>query len=112
MGAHKNENMLVGKLQKKTPVGRPEHICGKKDKKKIKWLSREFTVDAVITAKNFKFHSKWKFLINWTTIKIWGFQAMILRILISWDVTCAAGNLTNPVVLRNAVPSSSRVSKS
>jgi len=34
MGAYKNENMLVGKLQKKTPVGRPGHICGKKDKKK------------------------------------------------------------------------------
>jgi len=34
MGAYKNENMLVGKLQKKTPFGRPGHICGKKDKKK------------------------------------------------------------------------------
>ena len=38
MKAHKNENnMLVGKLQKKTPVGRSGHIWGKKDqKKKIK----------------------------------------------------------------------------
>jgi hypothetical protein len=41
MGAYKNENnMSVGKLQKKAPVGRPGHICGKKEeggeKKKIK----------------------------------------------------------------------------
>jgi hypothetical protein len=37
MEAYKNENMLVGKLQKKTSVGRPEHMFGKKDNnKKIK----------------------------------------------------------------------------
>jgi len=33
MGAYKNENILVGKLQKKTPFGRYGHIRGKKDKK-------------------------------------------------------------------------------
>jgi hypothetical protein len=32
-GTYKNGNILVGKLQKKTPFGRYGHICGKKEKK-------------------------------------------------------------------------------
>lgn len=108
MGAYKNENnMLVGKLQKKIPVGRSGHIYGKKDKKKIK------PSDSVQ-------NSQWTLWLHQCTLgSIANGNFLLTEQLSRSEVSkqwywgyWSAGNLTNPVVLRNAVSSSSRVSKS